>query len=188
MSSACRPTASASARSSCAASAPSSLSGALPGYHPFPRYHPSLQRRRLPATPRPQLQPKPQPIFMTRYHIYPHRVSPPSGSAAAPPAAPPALGPSGSSSGAAVEPLCTSLDPALEAAFLFGLLQTRALKALQGLLRVESAKTHVLEGGLLPSILASAAMPVPLVGLHQTEVLQTHVAMLEQARSLVTTP
>ena len=26
------------------------------------------------------------------------------------------------------------------------------------------------------------------VGLHQTEVLQTHVAMLEQARSLVTTP
>ena len=100
---------------------------------------------------------------MTRYHIYPHRVSPPSGSAAAPPAAPPALGPSGSSSGAAVEPLCTSLDPALEAAFLFGLLQTRALKALQGLLRVESAKTHVLEGGLLPSILASAAMPVPLV-------------------------
>ena len=33
----------------------------------------------------------------------------------------------------------------------------------QGLLRVESAKTHVLEGGLLPSILASAAMPVPLV-------------------------
>ena len=91
----------------------------------------------------------------------PKRVSPPS--AAAPPAAPTALGPSGSSSGAAVEPLCTSLDPALEAAFLFGLLQTRALKALQGLLRVESAKTHVLEGGLLPSILASAAMPVPLV-------------------------
>ena len=68
---------------------------------------------------------------MTRYHIYPHRVSPPSGSAAAPPAATPALGPSGSSSGAGVEPLCTSLDPALEAAFLFGLLQTRALKALQ---------------------------------------------------------
>ena len=28
--------------------------------------------------------------------------------------------------------------------------------------------------------MASAAMPVPLVGLHQTELLQTHVAMLEQ--------
>ena len=77
----------------------------------------------------------------------------------------------------------TGLHPALESSFLFGLLQTRALKALQGLLRVESSKAFVLDGGLLPSLLASAAMPVPLVGLHQTEVLQTHVAMLEQVSS-----
>ena len=144
--------------------------------------------------PHPSSTPKPtsQPTYATRFHIYTyvyiHRVSPPSG---VPPAAAPALG-----AATGLDPLITSLDPALEASFLFGLLQTRALKALQalptyhpyeaapcpcvrrpmrraalpgyppppqGLLRVESAKTHVLEGGLLPSILASAAMPVPLV-------------------------
>ena len=103
--------------------------------------------------------------------------TPPS-PAAAPPATADARPPltSAGSRDSAVDPLFTPLDPALEASFLFGLLQTRALKALQGLLRVEAAKTHVLEGGLLPSILASAAMPVPLVGLHQSEVLHTDAA------------
>ena len=57
--------------------------------------------------------------------IHTHRVSPPSDAA---PAAAPALG-----AATGIEPLSTSLDPALEASFLFGLLQTRALKALQAL-------------------------------------------------------
>ena len=58
-------------------------------------------------------------------YAYIHRVSPPSGAS---PAAAPALG-----AATGLDPLFTSLDPALEASFLFGLLQTRALKALQAL-------------------------------------------------------
>ena len=63
-------------------------------------------------------------MYMYTY-AYLHRVSPPSGAS---PAAVPALG-----AATGLDPLFTSLDPALEASFLFGLLQTRALKALQAL-------------------------------------------------------
>lgn len=68
----------------------------------------------------------------------------------------------------------------LQASYMFGALQTRALKALQGMLVHRPSSKCVLDYGLLPAIMASAATPVPLVGIHQTEVLQTRVALLEQ--------
>jgi hypothetical protein len=68
---------------------------------------------------------------------------------------------------------------ALQASFIFGLLQTRALKAFRGLLQHLPAMRCVLRCGLFPSIMASAATPVPLVGSHTTEGLQAHIASLE---------
>jgi len=74
----------------------------------------------------------------------------------------------------------TATQPtALQSNFLFGLLQTRALKALRGLLLHLPAMSCVLRCGLFPSIMASAATPVPLVGSHTTEALQGHVVSLE---------
>ena len=73
-----------------------------------------------------------------------------------------------------------ALSPHLQSAFLYGLLQTRALKALQGLLRHPPSMRVVLDSGLLPAIMASAATPVPLLGLHHTESLQTLLTNLEQ--------
>ena len=56
----------------------------------------------------------------------------------------------------------------------------RPYKALQGLLSYDKgAIAAVLASGMLPSLMASAVMPVPLVGIHQNEVLQTHVGLLE---------
>ena len=68
----------------------------------------------------------------------------------------------------------------LQSSWLWGLLSTRALKALQALLVHPPSSKCVLDYGMLPAIMASAAMPVPLVGIHRTEMLQTRVAMLEQ--------
>jgi hypothetical protein len=59
------------------------------------------------------------------------------------------------------------------------MIQTRALKALRGLLQYGPAMRCVLRCGLFPSIMASAATPVPLVGSHTTESLLGHVASLE---------
>ena len=72
------------------------------------------------------------------------------------------------------------LKPDLLASFLYGLLQTRALKALQGLLRHPASMRAVLDGGLLPAIMVSAATPVPLLGIHHTDTLQSLLTMLEQ--------
>ena len=43
----------------------------------------------------------------------------------------------------------------------------------------KGAIAAVLASGILPSLMASAVMPVPLVGVHQSRVLQTHVGLLE---------
>ena len=72
------------------------------------------------------------------------------------------------------------LPSALQTSFLFGLLQTRVLKALQGLLKHPASMRVALDGGLLPAIMASAATPVPLLGIHHTDTLQTLLASLEQ--------
>ena len=72
------------------------------------------------------------------------------------------------------------LKTELQSAFLFGLLQTRALKALQELLRHPASMRVVLDSGLLPAIMVSAATPVPLLGIHHTDSLQVRLTRLEQ--------
>ena len=68
----------------------------------------------------------------------------------------------------------------LRRSFVFGLLQSRALKALMGLLKQPDSMRVVLDGGLLRGIMASASTPMPLVGSYQTEVLQMRITHLEQ--------
>ena len=75
-----------------------------------------------------------------------------------------------------------SLSSGLQGSLVFGLLQTRALKALQRLLTHPPSMRVALAGGLLPGIMASATTPIPLLGMHHTEVLQGRLAMLEQLR------
>ena len=73
-----------------------------------------------------------------------------------------------------------AIPSALQSSLLFGLLQARALKSLQRLLTHPSSMRVALAGGLLPGIMASAATPIPLLGMHHTEVLQMRLTQLEQ--------
>ena len=76
----------------------------------------------------------------------------------------------------------SALPSSLQTSLVFSLLQARALKALQRLLKHPASMRVALAGGLLPGIMASAATPIPLLGIHHTDVLQMQLTLLEQIR------